>query len=165
MADSYAQTCFAFQCTEAEWSLLQEAFLLSLDLCSELEPEPRSIAFMTLFPSDGDDRWSGFRDLFDDRDFPDFGSDLAGGSTADGSGWEAIISAETSFEPQAVAKLIQRCCQQTLAAQPIGFEWAVTCSRQRVGEFGGGWGAIFPDRIEIESTWTALSAALSGGIL
>jgi hypothetical protein len=92
--------------------------------------------------------------------FPDFGADLAGGAKEDGT-WEAIISADTSLDPMAIARLIQRCCQESLGQAPIGFEWAVTCSRQRIGEFGGGWCAIFPDRIEIETTTQLLSLALS----
>lgn len=45
-----------------------------------------------------------------------------------------------------------------------GFEWAATCSKPRIGEFGGGWCAVFADRIEIETTGEALSQALDGGI-
>ena len=161
MADSFVQGCFSFACSAQEWSLLQEGFLLSLDLGGGRETEPRSAAFMSLFPSDGEDRWSEFRALFDDREFPDFGADLAGGACADGRGWEAIISAEVSFEPVAVARLIQRCCAATLASGPIGFEWAVTCSRQRADEFGGGWCAIFRDDIAFETTGQALALALS----
>lgn len=165
MADNFVQSCFAFECSATEWSLLREAFLVSLDLCSALEPGLPSTEFMSSFPGVGDDRWAGFRDLFDNRDYPDFAADLAGGAVEQCVNWRAIISAEVSLDPMAVARLIQRCCRTTLAQNPIGFEWSISCSRQRVGEFGGGWCAVFSDRIEIESTGEALSTALSGGIL
>ena len=68
----------------------------------------------------------------------------------------------TDFDPENVAMLIQRCCAETLAKAPIGFEWATVCSRPRIGEFGGGWCAVFTDRIELESTSEPLSRALVG---
>lgn len=162
MADTFVQNCFAFRCTAGEWSLIQEAFLLSLDLCSGVEPSLPSTEFMTLFPSDGHDKWAGFRDLFDDRDFPDFGADLAGG-VEDSTNGLAVISAEVSLDPSAIARLIQRCCAVTLAEGPLGFEWSISCSRQRLESFGGGWCAIFSDRVVIETTSGALFASLDEG--
>lgn len=162
MADTYVQTCFAFRCTAGEWSLLQQAFLLSLDLCSDIEPDAPGPEFIALFQPGAQDDWAGFRDLFDDPAFPDFGADLAGGANQTGDGVTAVISAEASFDPSAVARLIQRCCAASLAVGSIGFEWSMSCARQLVGEFGGGWCAIFPDRIEIETTGAALSAAMEG---
>ncbi|MBV1686424.1 hypothetical protein KRR38_01730 [Novosphingobium sp. G106] len=162
MADTYVQTCFAFDCTASEWALLQQAFLLSLDLNLEAEPEEMSSDFRAVFPPTGGDPWSGFRELFDDPDYPDFGADLAGGETPDEARWQAIISAEVSFDPAAVSRLIQRCCAETLSSGPIGFEWSISCSRQRIDEFGGGWCAVFADRIELEGTHEALRAALLG---
>lgn len=129
-----------------------------MDLSAELEPDPPSAAFMALFPPDGDDKWSGFLDLFDDPDFPDFGADLAGGP--EGDECVALISAERDFQPDSVARLIQRCCQSTLAAAPVGFEWSVTCSRQRIDEFGGGWCVVFPDHVALESTSEGIRKAL-----
>ncbi|MCP3732157.1 hypothetical protein M9978_17175 [Sphingomonas sp. MG17] len=161
MADTYIQACFVFSCTAAEWSLLQEAFTLSLDLCAELTPEPRSAAFMALFPASGSDPWAGFSALFGGSSLPDFGCDLAGGAEMEGTRWQAIISAETSFEPDAVAQLIQRCCNETLAQGPIGFEWSVSCSRQRIDEFGGGWCAVFADRIVLRWTRDQLRSAMA----
>lgn len=158
MADTYISACFAFACHPDEWERLREAFLLAMDLSAGLEPDPPSAEFMALFPSDGEGRWNGFLDLFDDPDFPDFGADLAGGP--DEGGCMALISAERDFQPDPVARLIQRCCQSTLAATPVGFEWSVTCSRQRVGEFGGGWCVVFPDRVAIESTSEGIRKAL-----
>ena len=159
MADVFVKSCFAFHCSAAEWALLREAFLLSLDLCAGVEPSPLSTEFMTLFPCDGEDRWSGFRDLFDDRNYPDFGADLAGGAEESSTSWRAIISAEVSLDPAAIAALIQRCCAATLAGGPIRFEWSTSCSRQLVDAFGGGWCAIFADHVVLETTRAALDKA------
>lgn len=159
MADTFISACFSFPCSPQEWELLRAAFLLSLDLGGELEPEQPSTDFMTEFPSDGDDRWSGFRALFDDPDFPDFGADLAGGPERQTC--RALISGERDFQPLPVARLIQRCCRTILQSTSIPFEWAVTCTRQRVGEFGGGWCVVRADRIEMETTSEGIRRVLA----
>lgn len=163
MADTFVSACFSFPCTTTEWEHLRAAFLLALDLGAELEPELASTDFMALLPSHGDDRWSAFRALFDDPHVPDFGADLAGGPQ--GGQCHALISAERDFQPEPTARLIQRCCQETLRSTPIGFEWSVTCSRQRVGEFGGGWCVIFSDRIELGTTHEAIQRAIASAQL
>lgn len=168
MADMFLKCCFAFSCTSTEMALLEEAFEASYNsTCAGNGDRPApSAAFLTVFPpEDADDPWSGFASLFSDRDYPSLGADLTGSNRAGSQTVEAVISSDTSFDPEAVAKLIQRCCPTTLTAGPIGFEWCMSCSRQRIGEFGGGWCAIFTDRIEIETTGEALSIALEGGIL
>ncbi len=167
MADTYVQGCFAFACSPAEMALLEEAFQASYDLGEDYNPDTvdPSPEFLALFPAAEDDRWAGFRDIFSDHDFPTFGATLTGSNLADPSVVVAVITSEIALEPEPLAKLIQRCCSASLQDGPIGFEWSVACSRMRVGEFGGGWCAIFPDRIEIETTGEALSAALSSGIL
>ena len=161
MADVFVKTCFAFYCSAAEWALLQEAFLLSFDLCAGVEPNPPGPGFMALFPPDDEDRWSGFRDLFSDRDYPDFGADLAGGPEDGSANWRAIISAEVSLEPLAIAALIQRCCAAALAGGPIGFAWSTSCSRQVIDAFGGGWCAVFSDHVALETTGAALAKAIA----
>lgn len=162
MADTYIQACFAFLCSQAEWDLLHRAFLISIELANDVEPEPPTADFARLFPPVGDDPWAGFRTIFLCGEYPEFGCDLEGDVGPAGNGrLVAIISAEMDFVPEAVAKLIQRCCAETLNAGPIGFEWSVSCSRQRVGAFGGGWCAIFDDWIELQWTSAGLAAALA----
>ncbi|MDB5580817.1 MAG: hypothetical protein JWR80_5993 [Bradyrhizobium sp.] len=167
MADIYLQACFSFTCTPAEMVLLEEAFQASYDLGAGLTPSlaTPSPAFLSLFPPTEDDCWAGFREIFSDPSFPMLGAGLTGSDPVVPPMVTAIISTDADFEPEAMAKLIQRCCPAMLANAPIGFEWSVTCSRMRVGEFGGGWCAIFPDRIERETTGESLAAALSGEIL
>jgi len=167
MADMFVQASFAFQCSSAEMALLEEGFQASYDLsadCMAPDAQP-SPDFAALFPGLPGDPWSGFLSMFADPDFPSFGADLQGGNAIGETKVTAVITAECVFEPEPVAHLIQRCCQATLATEPIGFEWSVTCSKMRIGEFGGGWCAIFPDRIEFETTAEVLSQALSGGII
>ncbi len=167
MADMFVQASFAFQCNSAEMALLEEGFQASYDLVADCmapdaHPSPK---FEALFPGAPGDPWSGFRSIFTDPDFPGFGCDLQGGNAVGETAVTVVITAECVFEPGPTARLIQRCCQATLATEPIGFEWSMTCFRMRIGEFGEGWCAIFPDRIEFETTAEVLSQALSGGII
>lgn len=161
MADHYMQASFAFLCTHHEMALLEEAFQAAGDLMHGDDPGDPSPDFLEIFPPVlPDARWSGFRAIFSDYDYPTLGADLEGGSDPhDVTRSRAMISGE-QIDPEAIAALIQRCCRQTLAQGPIGFEWATTCSRLRIGEFGGGWCAIFADRIEIESTAEILDKAM-----
>ncbi|CCW16719.1 hypothetical protein EBBID32_10570 [Sphingobium indicum BiD32] len=167
MADSYVQGSFAFTCSHAEMALLEEAFQASYDLQDERTPTDFTPEFLAVFPpTSPDDPCSGFLAIFPDCDFPNFGVDFEGGNTLDQPMVSTVIfSSTTDFQPDALAGLIQRCCQATLREAPIGFEWACSCSRARIGEFSGGWCAIFADRIEIETTGEALSRALDGGII
>lgn len=167
MADSYVQGSFAFTCSHTEMALIEEAFQASYDLqdgTPEAGPTPE---FLEAFPpTEPDDPWSGFLSIFPDADFPNFGVDFEGGNTLDRPDVSTVVlSSTTDFQPDALAALIQHCCQGTLRQAPIGFEWACSCSRARIGEFSGGWCAVFADRIEIETTGEALSRALEGGII
>lgn len=167
MADCYTQGSFAFTCSHAEMALIEEAFQASYDLGDGDAPTEPTPEFLAAFPpkSPGDP-WSGFLAIFDDPDFPSFGVDFEGGNTLDQPGVSTVsFWGMTDFQPDALAALIQRCCQATLLQAPIGFEWALSCSRARIGEFGGGWCAVFADRIEIETTGEALSRAIEGGII
>ncbi|RQW46146.1 hypothetical protein [Novosphingobium sp. LASN5T] len=167
MADSYVQGSFAFTCTNAEMALIEEAFQASCDLEAGGTPADPTPEFLVAFPpGDPADPWSGFLTIFSDPDFPEFGVEFEGGNSLEHPDISTIcFYSTTDFQPDALAHLIQHCCQDTLTKAPIGFEWACSCSKPRIGEFGGGWCAVFADRIEIESTREALSQALDGGIL
>lgn len=167
MADSYVQGSFAFTCSHAEMALIEEAFQASYDLGdgdTTTEPTPE---FLAAFPPKLTDApWSGFLGIFDDPDFPNFGVEFEGGNTLDQPGVSTVAFwSMTDFQPASLGELIRHCCQDTLRQAPIGFEFAFSCSRARRDEFGGGWCAVFADRIEIETTREALSHAIDGGIL
>jgi hypothetical protein len=108
---------------------------------------------------------SGFKSIFEDANFPNFGADLKVEKSAENpETCTVIIYSKTDFQPWSIAGLIQKCCQASLTRASIGFEWCFTCTKARIDCFGGGWCAIFPDRIEIETTREALSKALEGGL-
>ena len=165
MADTFISASFVIRCTNAEMALLEEAFLACANLDAEFEPDDPSPEFLLCFPpTEKGDHWSGLLALFEDPLFPSLGAELSGrNSLEDPAHCAALISGTTDFPPCSVAQIIQRCCQATLSLEPLGFEWAVTCSRPRPGEFGGGFCAIFADQLEIQSTGKALSRALATG--
>lgn len=69
--------------------------------------------------------------------------------------------ADLMVEPLSIVALIHHCCRKTLAMEPVGFEWALTCSRPRLDDFGSGWCAVLADRIDHENTGSGLSRALA----
>ncbi|WIW90476.1 hypothetical protein K3M67_20915 (plasmid) [Sphingobium sp. V4] len=162
MADTYYSACFTFCCTNAEMALLEEAFNAANDLNCELEPPAPSQELLAAFPPpDGGDPWSGLLAIFDDAKFPILGADLTGGNSFEEPTVSTpMISGTVDFQPWPIAELVRRCCKASLAKAPVCFEWAVTCSRARPGEFGGGRCVIFAVRIDIQSTGEALRVAL-----
>lgn len=167
MADIYTQGSFAFTCSNAEMALLEEAFQASCDIQHGDEPADPTPEFLAAFPpTEADDPWTGFLAIFPDSQFPSFGVEFEGGNTLEQPDVSTVfLYGMTDFQPDAIAGLIHRCCQDSLRKAPIGFEWACSCSRPRVGHFSGGWCAVFADRIEIETTGEVLSRAMEGGII
>lgn len=163
MADSYGLGSFAFRCLVNEADVLVEAIRALNDIMMEDEPEPPSDAMAAIVPpSRADEPWSGLVDLMPDPDFPGINADYTSEIAPDDPTIAIVcFSSMVDFEPLPIAELIYRCCRETLKVGPVGFEWAATCSRPRLDEFGGGWCVIFADRIEIENTGHALSRALA----
>jgi hypothetical protein len=164
MADHWRQGSFAFRCTASECALIEELINAGYALANGDEPDPPSAALLTAFPSDDANApWNAVREAFADPEFPAIGADFLAETCPDDARARIVIFASMyDFDAYAVALLIQRCCPETLAKGPIGFEWASVCSRPRIGEFGGGWCAVFADRIEIEATYEPLSRVLAG---
>ncbi|HET6525036.1 hypothetical protein [Sphingopyxis sp.] len=162
MAEHYLEASFSFTCTDGEMALLKEIFEAASDMMGDIVPPAPSPKILEFFPPENDDDpWSGLCAIFCDADFPDFGARIEAGTVSiDGAGQIAHIHGTPSFQPDPVAMVIHRCCAESLLRGPIGFEWSESCSKPREGEFGGGWCAIFADRIEMHSTREALSAAL-----
>ncbi|MBV2149935.1 hypothetical protein KRZ98_16955 [Sphingobium sp. AS12] len=162
MANHFTKACFTFRCTEAELSLLREAFEASDDLyLYRIPPREPSAAFLAAFPPTERDLWSGFRATFADPRFPASGAHLITDQPDESGFCNARIAGLSNFQPDAVANLIQRCCIASLASHPIGFAWATLCDRARDGAFGGGWCLIHANMIEIETTDQLLDEALS----
>jgi hypothetical protein len=57
---------------------------------------------------------------------------------------ELVMYSEESGNVESVVGLVQRMMRKFPAIRPWGMEWAYTCSKPRVGEFGGG--AVFVTR-------------------
>jgi hypothetical protein len=166
MADHFVQGAFAFACSTDEAALIEEAWQLAADLIADVTPAPVSKELLAAFPPvlEGDPL-SGFRAIFDDTSFPDFGADLTvKNSIDDPMTCTVSIFSSTDFQPWSIAGLIHRCCNASLSRAPIGFDWSFTSTRARPDSFGGGWCAIFANRIEIETTREALAIALDGDI-
>lgn len=162
MADSYIQGSIAFTCTHAEMALIEEAFQASFDLQDERTPNDLTPEFLAAFPpTTPDDPCSGFLSIFPDCDFPNFGVEFEGSNRLDQPDVNIVsFWGMTDFQAAALGGLIRHCCQDTLRQAPIGFEFAFSCSRARRDEFGGGWCAVFADRIEIETSRQALSRCI-----
>lgn len=167
MSNSFISAMFTFSCANAEMALLVEAFRAADDFCHNMEPARPSPEFLAVFPPGRpQDAWSGFLAHFAGRPIPYLGARISGGNRFETPHrCEVLITGKDDFLPDPVARLIRACCQETLKSGPIGFEWAGTCSIAVPGEFEGGRCAIFPDRIEYESTRQAATAALDGDIL
>jgi len=167
MADHFIQGSFAFTCSIAEAALIEEAWQLAADLMGEFEPDSISDELLAVFPPTISDKpLSGFTAIFDDANFPDLGAEIrVANSLEDPKTCTVTIYSTIDFQPWPIAGLIQRCCQSSLAVAPVGFDWSYSCNKPRLDSFGGGWCAVFSDRIEIETTKEVLSKALDGGIL
>ncbi|HEX7781206.1 MAG TPA: hypothetical protein VF509_00205 [Sphingobium sp.] len=158
MADYYVQGSFSFTCTAAESALIEEAWQHAADLGHKAPPGEPSAQFLAAFPpTDLGNPFNGLLEMFDDPNFPIFGADI---EISGADSCLVSIFGATDFQPDAIAALVQRCCQQTLSEAPIGFEWSYSSSRPRGDGIGGGWCAVFVDRIEYDATSEALARAL-----
>ena len=148
MADYYTHLCFAFKANDDEVDLLDA--ITGIDWDDEA-PLPEAVA--AKFPNKDELRTAIFGehdDLFH------FGVDFHI------TGNEVWVTSDGGPNLDALANVIQLCCQDTLKQAPIGFEWSNDCSKHRPDAFGGGWCAIFHDRQEWENTATRLEMALRG---
>lgn len=162
MADCYIQGSFAFTCTIAEAALIEESWQHASDLLGGFEPGEPSPEFLAAFPPRNDeDRFSGLIGIFSDANFPDFGADMVVENALGETRCCAVtIFSLSDFQPEPIASLIWHCRQETLTKAPIGFEWSYSCSKPRIGNFGGGYCAISRDRVAFRSTTEQLTQAL-----
>jgi hypothetical protein len=146
MANYYTHFSFQFPTTPEEYDNFLEVISIDFE-----DPEPPTL------PRFLSDRFADVNQLkqvlFDDA-YPDFGISYEQPTTET----LGIYDYGGCPDLEAIAKLVQLCCPSNL---PLGFEWSNTCDKQRPDGFGGGWIAIFPDRIESENTATGLAVALN----
>lgn len=160
MADNFTMASFAFACTQNEAELLKTAFEVVADLHEMSETAEFDPCLAALFPPIDDDPFGGLRSIFSDPDYPNLGAAIDVTIREEGTSAVCIYGTE-AFQPDPVAILIQRCCPASLATAPVAFEWAETCSKPRIDEFGGGYCVIFSDDIEIRGTRSLVDEAVS----
>lgn len=154
MTDHFVQASFAFTCTAAEAALIEEAWSHAADLMGDFPPGEPSAEFLAAFPpTELGNPFTGLTAIFFDPAFPDFGAELSveGAATCNVS-----IHSLTDFQPDPVAELIRRCCPQSLAQAPVGFDWNYSCSKARRDCFGGGWCIVFADKVVQGTTRQAI---------
>jgi hypothetical protein len=84
-------------------------------------------------PTDLANPFNGLLAIFDDPAFPNFGAEI---QIEGGADCVVSIYGTTDFQPGPIAELIRHCCQESLKARPIGFDWSYGCSRPRRDSFG-----------------------------
>lgn len=138
MTDYQTETAFSIFVAAAEAALVAEAVALA-DALTKAKPgdelpllSPGFVALFPIWPQGEGDAYSGFRQLFRDGDYPDFGCDIQVGEAGEG---HKVSFAGSQIDTDAVAELIRRCCTSAL---PVRFGWAATCSKYRDDGFGGG---------------------------
>lgn len=162
MPESYVQGAFTFSCTAAEAALLHEGWEIASDLTVDAQaPEPSAALLAMLPPVQGGNPFSGLTSLFCDLDNPDFGAVLEiVGDPRRSDRSIVTFHGLSDLQPEPLADFIRICCQDTLKQAPIGFTWGFGGDRPILDSFGGGWAAIFPDRIDFGSTSRALAESL-----
>lgn len=162
MANNYLHLAFAVQVTEPERDLILECAGVA-DAISELSPEERcalyagqSDAFKAVFPEEGDDCYGSFCRLFDDQDYPTFGEVTIESEDGDDDTSFIVVYGDNA-DPSALGNLLQK---TVASALPVGFEFAFTCSKPRLGEFGGGYVLVTKDKVDVITTATLMTTAL-----
>lgn len=168
MADHFIKASFTITVTEAEAEVLrriEDAIAIVQD--KHLDTTEREAQFRTLglafaecfLPSDAD-IFAGFLAMFPDPDYPRLGFSLSIDAIdpPGDSGLRKFWIHGDQIDIEAVANLIQTVARSAL---PFGFEYAIDCSRMRLGEFGGGFVAIRADDIEFGNSAQGLERALT----
>ena len=150
MSNNYLKAAFVLDVTADEAGMLRHVneALTALDVPSSDRSEAEFVAlgpdFAAMFPSDEEEPFAGFLNLFNDPDYPTFGCSIDVDPTGLDGKAEVYVGGD-QIELEAIAELIFRCCKSAL---PFGFEYALDCDRLRPGEFGGGYVAVTADGIE-----------------
>ncbi len=168
MADYFTKASFTITVTETEADILRRiddaiAIIEDKELDpTELEARFRSLgpAFAECFQPKDADIFSSFLSMFPDPDYPRLGFSLSIDiiDPADDSGLRRLWFHGEQMDVEVAANLIHTVARSAL---PFGFEYAIDCSRMRIGEFGGGFAAIREDGIEFGNSAQGLERALT----
>lgn len=166
MANHFIKASFTLSVTAAEAEVLRrvEDALAIIEIEADLdrdEQERRYDAlggrFGTCFPKTEADVFATFRDIFSDPDHPRLGFSMSIEPTGPDGNCSVWIHGD-QIDVEVAANLIQAAAPSTL---PFGFEYSLDCDRLRVGEFGGGFVAIFDDGVEYGTSAQGLEEALA----
>lgn len=145
MANSYTQFSFIVPALPEEAQLMLEAAktcheIDNLDAEERLAIYPgKSEAFRNAFSiaENEADPFADFCSIFLDPDCPGFGGHLE--TNPDG-----IWIHGDEGDMGAIAELVKVCAPSVL---PFSFEWAQTCDKHKLGEFGGGFFIVTKDEL------------------
>lgn len=157
MADYCTHASIALLVTNQEGALLQQLFdwLDQSIEADEISSLPADVRAVLEIPEDADNL-KCVAALFSDPDNP-FLAPHYTLSVEDAEHMRLEIWGD-QVEPESIWKIIFHLAKSAL---PFAFEWASTCSRYRPDSFGGGYVAIFPDRVEVRSTRESMARALA----
>jgi len=94
----------------------------------------------------------------DDPSYLGFESELMDDADADGSGRHLWIYAEVSGEPELVGLAVQKFLKKFRPDQCWSLTYSASCSKPRVGEFGGGAVFVTADDIKWENAYDFIAA-------
>lgn len=165
MANHYIKASFTLNVTQDEAEVLRRvedalAIVENRDLdraAQEHGYQALGEGFAACFPATEADVFASFLEIFSDSDHPHPGFSLVIDPPNPKGECTVWIHGE-QIDVEAAANLIQIMARSAL---PFGFEYSFDCDRLRVGEFGGGFVAIFDDHIEYGTSAQGLERTLT----
>ena len=167
MADNYVQAAFAVTMTAAEAKLVA-ACEEAIDILDAARDDQDEIAlglafgklgpdFAAAFPRQPHNPFRSFAAIFDDPDFICLGAEIFIGEPEE-NGLVTVSCYGSHINPDNVAALFFHCAKSAL---PFGFEYAWTCDKFRLSEFGGGAVFITTEGLQHFNTNRMLDEALA----
>ncbi|MEP9404561.1 hypothetical protein [Sphingomonas sp. VNH70] len=168
MSNIYTKVAFGLSITTLQAQNIETATMLEFDEALDAEGTERLAAyadlgpeFAEIFPPGDEDPFATFLDLFDDPEHVQFGVDfVTAGPLPDGSVRLSVTGDHADVS--AIGRLLHRVLFHDADddALPFGFEYARTCDRHRLGEFGGGYVVATREGVRFEDTALQLQHAL-----
>lgn len=167
MANNYVQAAFTVTMTLADAELIGKAEE-AIDILEQHDGDRNDPvlaaefaelgeAFMAVFPPLDGEPFGSFLSIFDDPEFLYLSADISVGGAGEDGLVEVFFSGD-QINVDNVAELIFHCAKSAL---PCGFQYAWTCDKLRIDEFGGGAVAITDTGVEYYSTLEILAQALA----
>lgn len=142
MANSCVKAAFAIRVAPDEALLIEQVFEAAEQLSQGLDPAEAGAlyarfgpAFAHAFPRGAEDAFAAVRALFDDPAYPAFGCEV----DIDQPGPDRRVPVWFGGDQVAIDALPRLFHRVAVSSLPIGFQFAFTCDRYRIDEFGGGY--------------------------